>query len=330
MKQIIIKFFILFVSFFTSYNIFGQIQVWKYNRSEVFFGLGASNFLGELGGKNGIGTNNMSDFNFPAIRPITHFGYSYKIGSKTTWCHDVTFGYLYGNDKFTKETFRQNRNIYFRTSILEYSTLINYFIFSEKEGAKYTLSGYRLKPKKKSILQWFSSGKVNVYPYFFTGISFFHFNPEAKYPDDGSVVSMRGKWVALKPLKTEGEGLIPTRPDYSLNQIAIPIGFGLKYYLNLLWAVGFEYGLRITFTDYIDDTSTTYVDPKMLKNALGGDQGELATYFSNPNNKTLPNSITLAGQQRGDIRDKDAYMFAKVTLYYKLTQKLKVAIPKFK
>jgi len=318
------------VSFLLCSCIFAQTQRWKFNRTEAIFGTGATNFLGELGGKNGIGTNNMRDFDFPSIRPLSHFGVAYKIGSNTTWINDITFGYLYGNDKFTKETFRNNRNAHFRSSLFEYSSIVQYFIFPEKEGAKYTLSGYRLKPKKKSILQAFSSGKINVYPYLFTGLSFFHFNPKSKYPEDGNIVSMRGKWVSLKPLKTEGQGLYPTRPEYSLNQIAIPIGFGVKYFIDRTWAVGFEYSISITFTDYIDDVSTTYVNPDLLRNTIGGEQGELAAYFSNPNNENLQNSITRAGQQRGDIRDNDAYMFAKLTMYYKLILKDKVAIPKFK
>jgi len=328
MKQFFIKIFAFFVSFLISFNIFGQAQRWKYNRSEVTFSTGACNFIGELGGKNGIGTNNMSDFDFPSIRPIVNFGYSYRILPKATWSNDITFGYLYGNDKFTKEAFRSNRNISFRSPIFEYSSIINYFLFSEKEGAKYTLSGYRLKPKRSILPQIFKNKEVNVYPYIYTGICFFHFNPQSKYPADGSVVSMRGKWVSLRPLKTEGEGIIPTRPEYSLNQIAIPIGIGLKYYLNRIWAVSFDYGIRITFTDYIDDVSTTYVDPNMLRSAIGGDQGELAAYFSNPSKN--PNSLTFPGQQRGDLRDNDSYMFAKVTMYYKITIKDKIAIPKFK
>jgi len=330
MKPTINKFFFCCFLFLLSINLLGQTQRWKYNRAEIFIGTGASNFIGELGGKNGIGTNNMRDFDFPSIRPISHIGYAYKVGPRNIVKSDISFGYLYGNDKFTNEAFRNNRNIHFRSSILEFSTFIEYYIFQEKEGAKYTLSGYRLRPKKKSFLQMWSSGKINVYPYFFTGISFFHFNPQAKYPKDGNITSMQGKWVNLKPLKTEGQGLIPTRPEYGLNQIAIPFGFGLKYIMDMYWSFGFDYGMRITFTDYIDDASTTYVDPNLLRSSLGGEQGELAAYFSNPNLYNLGGSITYPGQQRGDIRDKDAYMFAKFSVYYKLTEKVKTAIPKFK
>jgi len=325
-----IVFIVITITLSLNSDLFSQTQRWKYIRHEAMFGLGATNFLGELGGKNGIGTNNMLDFDFPSIRPVMHFGHSYRVAYMFTLVNDISIGYLYGNDQFTNEAFRNNRNIHFRSPIFEYSTLIHFYPFPEREGAKYTLSGYRLRPKKKSILQWFSSGKINVYPYFYTGISFFHFNPQAKYPKDGEIASMQGKWVDLKPLKTEGQGIIATRDDYSLNQIAVPIGMGLKYFIDMYWAVGFEYGLRITFSDYIDDASKTYVDPNLLKNTIGGEQGELAAYFSNPSNLNLHNSITRPGQQRGDVRDKDAYMFAKITMYYKIIEKDKVAIPKFK
>jgi hypothetical protein len=35
---------------------------------------------------------------------------------------------------------------------------------------------------------------------------------------------------------------------------------GFKYTIDRSWGVGLELGLRKTFTDYIDDVSTTYFD----------------------------------------------------------------------
>lgn len=305
-------------------------QEWKYNRSEVIIGTGASNFLGELGGKDGVGTNDLKDFNLEATRPLLHVGHSYRLTPNIAWVNDLTFGYLTGNDAHTNEDFRKNRNIHFRTPIFEFASTINYFPFTEREGARYTLTGYRMKEKKRRGVEFFQKLDYDIFPYIFGGIAVFYFNPQAKYPEDGDIVEMRGEWVNLKPLRTEGQGIIPTRDEYSLVQISIPMGLGFKYIVDRTFSIGLEYGIRLTFTDYIDDTSTTYVDPEMLKEYHGGQKGELAAYFSNPTQYNLQSSITTTGQQRGDIRDNDAYMFAKITLYYKITDRTTIPVPKFR
>jgi hypothetical protein len=74
----------------------------------------------------------------------------------------------------------------------------------------------------------------------------------------------------------------------------------------------------------MDDVSTTYFDPKAL---IGGQYG-IAASLANPTNNSLHYSnATFPGVQRGDPRDKDAYMFAVITLYYRL--KKGISLPKF-
>ncbi|MDD3877115.1 MAG: hypothetical protein PHT69_10865 [Bacteroidales bacterium] len=334
MKLVLKKNTFIFISFvFISNFVFSQAG-FQSNRAEIIIGTGASSFLGELGGKNDIGTNDLKDFDMQAIRPLIHLGYSYKVTPNINWKNDLTFGYLTGSDQYTEEEFRNNRNITFRTPLFEFATTVNYFLIPEKEGAKYTLTGYRMRAKRRSGFAFLRKLDFGIYPYLFTGIATYYFNPQGKYPEDGSITSMRGKWVDLEPLKTEGQGIIPTRDEYSLIQIAVPIGFGFKYAYSSNISIGFEYGFRLIFTDYIDDASTTYVDSQMLKDyhKENNDEqsAELAAYFANPKNSTLQNSITYPGQQRGDVRDNDAYMFAKISVYYKLTSKVRFAIPKFR
>jgi len=324
-----ILFFLMLIPFHINYL---YAQGWKSDRGEVIIGTGASNFLGELGGKDGIGTSDLRDFDFPAIRPILHFGYNYRLSAKFSWKNDITLGNIYGNDQFTNEDFRNNRNVHFKSPIYEFSSVVNYSLLSESEGARYTLLGY--SESRKSDFTFYRKIATDLYPYFFTGIAFFYFNPKAKYPEDGDIESMRGKWVKLKPLRTEGQGILNTREEYSLTQIAIPFGMGFKYAYSKDLSIGLEYGIRFTFTDYIDDTSLSYVDTQVLYNYHiennDKETADLAVYFANPSNGELGNSITYPGQQRGDIRDNDAYMFAKITLYYKLsTGRAKAEVPKF-
>ncbi len=73
-----------------------------------------------------------------------------------------------------------------------------------------------------------------------------------------------GEWVDLKPLRTEGQGLIPGREEYKLTQLNIPMGIGVKYFLTETFHVSSEVLHRKTFTDYIDDVSTNYVDPDIF------------------------------------------------------------------
>ena len=72
-----------------------------------------------------------------------------------------------------------------------------------------------------------------------------------------------------------------------------------------------------TWTDYIDDVSTTYFDTKYI-NSRSGAKG---VWFANPHKSDWGGmnwKTSAPGQQRGDPRDKDSYMFALITLYYQI------------
>jgi len=146
------------------------------------------------------------------------------------------------------------------------------------------------------------------------GISGFWFNPQGQ---------LNGKWYNLQPLGTEGQGIIPTRKKYSRIQPAIPYGIGFKYGLDRKWSVGLEFGVRKTFTDYIDDVSTTYFDKELIREQYG----DIAAQLSDPSSGEHP-QWTASGQQRGDAKDKDAYMYMTINVVYKLKQNRR-GLPKF-
>ena len=98
-------------------------------------------------------------------------------------------------------------------------------------------------------------------PYGVIGVGVFHFNPMGQYIDPNT---SQTTWVYLQPLHTEGEGFVANRPNYALTQLNIPMGFGIKYYVSEKVNLGLELLYRKTFTDYIDDVSTTFVDPSVL------------------------------------------------------------------
>ena len=66
---------------------------------------------------------------------------------------------------------------------------------------------------------------------------------------------------------------------YSRFQIAIPFGVGIKYAIDQNWSIGIEYGLRKTFTDYIDDCSSVYFDNQAIKQQ-GIDKGDAWAYLA--------------------------------------------------
>lgn len=134
-------------------------------------------------------------------------------------------------------------------------------------------------------------------PYVFAGLSIFRFNPQAE---------LNGEWYDLQPLTTEGQGLEGRPAPYNLTQLAIPFGVGFKYAITEYWTLGIEYGWRYTFTDYLDDVSTTYPDAQALVDA----RGEIAYQLSNRTGLEIREGIDRGAENR------DFYNIFGVTITY--------------
>jgi hypothetical protein len=272
---------------------------WKTYRHSFGFGLGAANFLGELGGRDQIGSDFIYDLDWSETRPSLMVNYRYQLGRYVYSRAQLCFGYIGGNDALTEETFRMNRNLHFRSTVTELSGLIEFFAIDRSRRNMYETG---VKPRK--FTGWMLYG--------FAGIGVTHFNPKANF---------NGKWYALRPLSTEGQGLPDGPGRYSLFTVVLPLGFGIKYELNPDWTVGIEIGHRITFTDYMDDVSTVYYD----NNAIFENRGELAAFLADPslgfrideNGQQVPLNSTFTGAQRGNPENNDSYMFAQLTAQYK-------------
>ena len=267
---------------------------WKAYRSELHFGAGPSNFLGELGGADQIGTDFLRDLEINQTRLSLSGGLRYKLSQMFAINTKLTYGKVSGNDNLTKEFFRNYRNLNFKTNIYELSSNFEFAFIREQVGHRYRLKGVR------------GQRGFEMSAYGFVGVGFFYFNPKGQKPESD-------EWVELRDLGTEGQGISSTREQYSNFQFCIPIGLGLKYSFDRRWGIGLEYGIRKTFTDYIDDASKTYYD----NSSLAVENGALSAVMADKSNKDFP-YITAAGAQRGDPRDKDAYMFAIISINYKL------------
>jgi hypothetical protein len=234
---------------------------------------GASYYLGDL--------NPGRQFFMPRL--AGGLVYRYNPGRRFAWHIHGVYGSVQADDALSNDEAQQLRNLSFRSQVIEFSTMLEFNFFNYEIGNPGT----------------------PITPYIFGGISLFRFNPKANY---------FGEWVPLQPLGTEGQGstVYSSRKEYSLINGAFPFGFGVKF--HALGRLGFslEWGLRKTFTDYLDDVSTTYADPDVLFATQGLVAVELA-------DRSLVNPGEVnTGRQRGNETNRDWYSFAGLTITYKI------------
>jgi len=217
-------------------------------------------------------------------------GLGVSIGKEWNETFDFHLKYIYGRiggtDEDARNLDRRERNLSFVSSIydLGFITEIN-------------LNKW-LKPLDRYGLRL----------YYSTGVSLFHFSPQAVY---------QGRLVKLQPLGTEGQGSesLSDKEKYSLTQISIPFGLGVQFDINEEFELGFEIIPRWTFTDYLDDVSGAYIPLDALRAA----NGDLAANLSNRSGEYLGTTQMdkVQGALRGDPNDADWYMFMGVYVSYK-------------
>ena len=232
---------------------------------------GVSYYLGDL-----------NTAHFSQAAPAVGLVVRKNIDNRFSYKAEALYLTLQSDERDSKDTISADRGLHFKSSVLELSGQLEFnFLPYESGNPLYTWT-----------------------PFVYTGISIFHHNPQAE--------NTNGEWVDLQPLGTEGQGttMFTDRKEYSLIQFAIPIGGGVKIAVNKSFNIILEYGARKTFTDYLDDVSTTFVggngDPYPLE------MSQEAVGMSDPLG-THSKDI-----QRGDPDKKDWYSFAGITLSFKL------------
>ena len=208
------------------FNFASTAQQFKPN-TEVGLILGTSYYLGDL---NTTHFNQSSATAGLVIRKNIDKRFVYKA--------EVMYLNLKSDERQSSDTIALDRGLHFRSPIYELSGQIEFNFLPYQSG--------------NPLYTWT--------PFVYTGISIFSFNPQAE--------NINGEWVDLQELGTEGQGTTTefdgnTRAKYSLIQFAIPIGGGLKIAVNENFNIVLEYGARKTFTDYLDDVSTTYAGPNI-------------------------------------------------------------------
>jgi hypothetical protein len=206
------------------------------------------------------------------------YGGIVRCNFSTRWVGRLSFmfGKVSGDDMKTKAV--ENRNLNFESKISEISLQV------EVNFLPYYTGSWR---------QFFS-------PYIFGGIGAFTMNPTG---------IVNGEKLTLHELGTEGQlsGEHPDREPYNLTQICIPFGVGFRVSFWKNFCVGVEWGLRKTFTDYLDDCSTVYYL-----------DSETVDFTNNSYLASDPTMNHKPEMQRGTSENKDWYSFVGLTLTYKI------------
>jgi hypothetical protein len=220
--------------------------------------------------------------------PKPAFGVSlaYQVNSRINLRTALSFARVAGADSLSESEDLQMRNLSFQSSIIELSFAGEFHTFD------LDLKGWS--------------------PYVFAGLSVFKFNP---YTFDRN-----GNKVFLQSLSTEGQGLpgYQNSKPYSLVQMAIPFGGGIRFNLSDNVRLGLEVGMRKLFTDYLDDVSGNYADP----NDLLVQKGPLALELSYRGDE-IPGgdpAYPPKGEQRGSPRYKDYYYFSGIQVLFRLPE----------
>lgn len=296
---------------FTLIPFISNGQRWKRQRVEYSLGIGATGVLSDLGGADRIGTNGLRDLEINATRYSIFGGYRYRLTQLMYVKGNLGYLRISGDDALTQERARNQRQLSFKTNIVELSGQFEVTIIKSKgSGALYRLKGVSGK-------KWLS---MDVYA--FLGLGTIWYNPRGERD---------GQMFSLRKLNTEGQGLPGGAKPYSGVTTVIPFGLGFKKGIGpqrsrfSAWSVGLEVGVRKTFTDYLDDVSTFYYGSKFIREAYGDD----AAYFADPSGIINDDHTTYGEpQQRGDPKDKDTYLTLNFSVNYKITKKRR-NLPKF-
>lgn len=285
-------------------NVLAQsIIVGNKSRLEVGLNFGPTFFLGDLGGNRGYGTKFVKDVNLELTKMM-------KGGYLTFYPNDwlgfrvaAQYTHVAGRDNIINtngenELWRKQRNLDFRSDMWEAYGAIEFYPTLFFLGEDYE--------------------KPRFQPYGFIGVGIFHFDPE------GSITDNQGNktWHKLHPLRTEGQGMAeyPDKKPYQLTQINVPMGLGLRVVLSERMSTGVELLYRKTFTDYIDDVSTTYIDPNLFDAYLSPSDAIIARLIHDKTMGIITPGLNRyePGTQRGNSKNMDAYFSVLAKIGFKI------------
>ena len=277
---------IIWVLLFSPFLTFAQYKL------EYGVKLGASNYLGDMGGKQLPRRDFVWDLKFKATRPDGALYFRKRF--RKEWAYRGAFSWvrISGADSLSTNPGRRGRNLSFRNDLYELSADLQYIFYRPNDVARW--GRYR----------------IDFQSYIFAGVAGAYSNPKAFY---------NGDWIALRPLNTEA-----LEKQYSKYILAIPMGVGFSYTVGRKHRIGAELNYRHTFNDYLDDVSTYYPAKGTLKDplaiALSNRNGEipvdLKSDLPDPANYGPNLSKPSELQKRGDPTHSDVYIGLTVNYSY--------------
>jgi hypothetical protein len=209
------------------------------------------------------------------------YGLSKYVGLGAKFMH----GQITGDDKFATEEARKTRNLNFRSFVNEAS------VFTD----------IKMNAIFPSIDKYKIYWSVNI------GGGMMFFDPKTIY---------QGQIIRLQPLGTEGQFLEESQINpYKLYTFVRPIGSTVEFAFNSKIRAGLELRAVKTYTDYLDDVSSSYPDYYRMYES-GNELGAFLTERSGElTGSLLPTNK--GGQTRGNSDKKDWY--THIGLYVEYT-----------
>jgi len=267
---------LLFITFLSS-NVKAQYL-------EYGVGIGGTAYWGDLNSPD-FGTN-ISNTNL-SVQGMAKLNFSKYLALKG----NLIYGSVSGDDNRSFLEWQKQRNLSFKSNILELSVMGEFHVFGYNFGIENPIS-----------------------PYITAGLGVFTFNPTTVY---------QGQTVELQPLGTEGQGMAGFPSRYNRIALSIPFGAGAKLKMTETMNLSFDILARRTTTDYLDDVSTNYV----AYDELAAGNGVLAANLGNRIGEYLGQSEPVSlptGTQRGGANVDDYFFSFMLTLTFKLNKNVQL------
>ncbi|WKZ65220.1 MAG: DUF6089 family protein [Flavobacteriales bacterium] len=254
------------------------------------------NGLAVTGQVNELGLTVGATYYIGDLNPYRHYPKDTKLAGGIVFRHNLTDRYalrlqgLYGTlqayDSDSPDSLQQLRNLHFRAPLFEASLLLE-------------INFFKYRSKGKDAKKWT--------PFVFGGLAYFRASPKAQLDDT---------WYDLQQLGTEGQSTTQGDKLYAVDHMAIPFGAGLKLNAGRI-DFQLEWGMRRTWTDYIDDVSGAYFD----NDVLAFENGPLAAALADRSGleDRIP-GYSNTGRARGDANTRDWYVYSGLTITYVISR----------
>jgi len=268
---------------------------------DIGFGVGAANYLGEMGGKELTRRDFVADMKLSQTRSSENIFVRYRFNQYLSLKANISHATIRGADSLSTNLGRLGRNLNFRNNLFEANAECQFFFYEVNDLGR----TYRYKDNFRAFV---GIGAGAVYH-----------NPQAFY---------QGEWINLRPLMTEGY-------NYKKVVLVIPATAGFYFTINKRHRIGWNLNWRTTFSDYLDDVSTVYVDPSQMAD------DPMASILANRTDELAPGVIPPHQygsygvwpdgrvNKRGDVTHKDSYLTTNVEYSYVLRGKSSIYRSKY-